>query len=383
MKRKTLLSLTAFVLLASSVVARAQTTTPAPSVPPAPSAPSAPSAPPAPEAFATAFFDDGNFLGVHVEDVTRENAARYQLTGEPRGVGVKEVIKGSPAERAGVRAGDVILRFDGESVTSVRKLTRLIEESAPEHAAHLTVSRNGSEQEVSATLSRRDHFAPAIGGTLMPGFDAEGLKRMSEEFGARSGEWQLKGDEMRKRLEELQREHPEGMFTFGSSRRIGVTTSTLSRQLADYFGVSNGVLVNSVEANSPADKARLKAGDIITEADGTKVEDAGDLSGILNRKEEGEVTLTVVRDKKQRTLRVTPERRQPQGRLLTPGAFRVESPIAAVALPRVTIAPRVMVAPSVRVIGPRVTVAPRAIAPPRVRVVPSRIHAFSRGDAIL
>lgn len=380
MKRKTLLSLTAFAVLSLSAVARAQTTpaTPAPAAPPA-----------TPEAFATAFFDDSNFLGVHVEDVSRENAARYNLSGEPRGVGVKEVIKGSPAERAGLHAGDVILRFDGETVTSVRKLTRLIEEASPEHSARITVLRNGSEQEVSATLSQRDRFEPAIEGTPMPGFDAEGLKRMGEELGKQSGEWELKGDEMRKRLEELQRDHPEGVFSFGSSRRIGVTTSTLSRQLADYFGVTNGVLVNSVEANSPADKAGLKAGDIITEADGSKVEDAGDLSGILNRKEEGEVTLTIVRDKKQRTMRVTPERRQPQGRLLTPGTFRIQSPIAAVALPRVAIAPRAAfaprapLAPSVRVIGPRVRIAPRAVTPPRVRVIPSRIHAFSLSDRVL
>src|SRR3989440_3314312 len=272
--------------------------------------------------------------------------------------------------------------------TSVRKLTRLIEEDAPDHTARLTILRNGSEQEVSATLASRGGFAPVLAGEAMPGFDTEELRRFGEQWKDNSEEWQLKGDEMRKKLDELQREHA-GVNTFGTSRRIGITTSTLGKQLADYFGVSHGVLVNSVESNSPADKAGLKAGDIITEADGTKIEDAGDLSGILNRKEEGEVTLTIVRDKKQRTVRVTPERRQPQGRLLTPGAFRIQSPIAAVALPRVaiapraTIAPRAPLAPSVRVIGPRAIVAPRAITPPRVRVIPSRIHAFSRGDAIL
>ena len=52
----------------------------------------------------------------------------------------------------------------------------------------------------------------------------------------------------------------------------------MGKQLADYFGVTHGVLVSSVEEGSPADKAGLKAGDIVTEADGQKVEDSDDLT---------------------------------------------------------------------------------------------------------
>jgi serine protease Do len=367
MKCKSCLSLTVLALISLGVGAHAQST---PAAPPAP-------APPA-VAYSTTFFDDSNFLGVHVEDVTRETAARYNMTGEPRGVGIKEIIKGSPAERAGLHTGDVIVRFDGETVTSVRKLTRLIEESAPEHAARLTISRNGSEQEVSATLARRDSVKASGDGDLLPGFDVEGMKRLGEELGAQSEEWKLKGDEMRERLEDLQRKYPGGVFTLGSSRRIGVSTSTLSRQLADYFGVAGGVLVSSVESNSPAERAGLKAGDIITEADGKKIEDVGDLVSALNRKDDGEVSLTVVRDKKQRNVRVAPEKRQPQGRLLTPGAFSIEAPIAAITLPSIRVAPRAVVAPNMRIVGPRVH-----ITPPRVRVIPSRIRAFGRGEAIL
>jgi len=381
MKRKSLLSLTAFALLSLGVGASAQTAAQAPSAPSTPSAPSASVAPRAP--FGALFFDGDNFLGVRVEDLTRENASRYQISGEPRGVGVKEVVKGSPADKAGVRAGDVITRFDGEAVTSVRKLTRLIEESAPEHVARVVVLRNGSEQELSATLAERERFSTAGEGDWIPGFDAESLRRMGEEMRERAGEWQLKGDEMRKRLEELQRANPGGVFVLGSSRRIGVSTSTLSRQLADYFGVSNGVLVNSVEAGSPADKAGLKAGDIIMEADGKKIEDVGDLVAALGGKDEGDVTLTVMRDRKQRTVRVTPERRRGQGRRLTPGAFVLNAPVTTVTLPRVFATPRAPLAPSVRVVVPRPPVAPRAVTIPRVRVKPSRVHIINWGEAVL
>ena len=202
----------------------------------------------------------------------------------------------------------------------------------------------------------------------VPSFDTEKLRRLGEQWKENAEQWQLKGDEMRKKLDKLQREHP-GVVTFGMSRRIGVTTSTLGKQLADYFGVSHGVLVNSVESNSPADKAGLKAGDIITEADGQKVEGAGDLVNALSRKDGGEVTLKIVRDRKERTVRVAPERGGPQGLYIGPGAFSVEAPRAVVMTPRV--------------ISPRI-ITPRVMTLPRMRARPSpRVRVYSLGDRVL
>src|SRR6202008_3181996 len=97
------------------------------------------------------FLDGGAFLGVGTEDVSKENMARYGMR-DVRGVGVTEVAKDSPAEKAGLRKDDVILAFDGESVTSVRKLTRLINESSPDQNVRITISRGGAERELSATL---------------------------------------------------------------------------------------------------------------------------------------------------------------------------------------------------------------------------------------
>jgi hypothetical protein len=266
----------------------------------------------------------------------------------------------------------VIVRFDGETVTSVRKLTRLIGETAPEHAARLAFVRNGSEQEVSATLAKRERVMPMIEGGFLPGFDSDDMKLFGERWKENSEEWEHKGEELRKKLEDLQRANPGGVpLVLGTSRRIGVSTSTLGRQLADYFGVSGGVLVNSVEANSPADKAGIKAGDIITEADGAKIGDAGDLVSALGRKETGEVTLTVFRDKKQRIVRVTPERRETEGIQVRPGLFRIEGPVASVTLPRVrTTASDVYLSlPQVHVKTPQVFV-----TPPQVHVSPARVR---------
>ncbi len=92
---------------------------------------------------------------MHTEDVTKENLSRYNMR-DVRGVGITEVVKDSPAEKAGLRKDDVIVRFEGDNVTSTRKLSRLVSEVAPDHTARLTISRGGSEQEVNVTIGKHD-----------------------------------------------------------------------------------------------------------------------------------------------------------------------------------------------------------------------------------
>ena len=89
---------------------------------------------------------------------------------------------------------------------------------------------------------------------------------------------------------------------------LGVQTESLTRQLGDYFGVKDGegVLVRSVEKNSAAEKAGLKAGDVIVKADNEKLTDRSDLSHILrSHRTGGKMTLVVMRDKHEQTLTVT------------------------------------------------------------------------------
>ncbi len=244
-----------------------------------------------PERRVSVIVNGGNFLGVRTEDLTRENMSRFGA-GEMRGAVVTEVVQGSPAERAGLRKDDVIVRFDNESVTSPRKLNRLIGESAPEATVRLTVKRGGGEQEISATLGKRESLENSLNRLTVP-----------------------QTEELRRRLEGLQglQRNRDGNFTFfnaGASRRIGVTTQPLTKQLADYFGVASGdgLLITAVGENSPAAKAGLRAGDVITEADGTRVRTTVDLAQSIGRKTDGDVSLTFVRDKQSRTVRVTPER---------------------------------------------------------------------------
>ena len=104
--------------------------------------------------FAFTFEGDGSYLGVQTQEVNKENFAKFGLAGV-RGVAVEKVGENSPAAAAGLQAGDVILKFNGEDVTGARKLTRLIGEVDPDHQAKITISRNCREQEVTATLAKR------------------------------------------------------------------------------------------------------------------------------------------------------------------------------------------------------------------------------------
>ncbi len=323
--RNPFLSTFALVLVLSGAAVAQQT----------PAPPATPAAPDAPMEF-NMFFGGGSFLGVYTEEVTRENMGRFNLR-EPRGVAVSKVVEGSPAEKAGLRKDDVVLRFNGEDVTSVRKLTRLIGEVAPDHAARLTISRSGSEQELSITLGQRKEFHTRAFGTPL---DDEGRKRLEELYGATPG--------------------APGAFTLalGTGRRIGVGTTMLTKQLADYFNVpgGQGVLLTNVKEGSPAAKAGLKAGDVITEVDGERIEDAGDLSRAINRKTEGDITLSIIRDKSQRTIRVTPEKAEaspffaPEMKLETaPRMGQLSAPLIR-AMPRIDKInmPRIQAAPRVR-----------------------------------
>lgn len=249
-----------------------------------------------------AFTIDGNggYLGVQTVEVTRDNMSKFGLN-EVRGVGVEKVLEGSPAASAGIRAGDVIVRINGEAVTSTRKLTRMISEISPDQQARVTVIRSGSELELSATIGKRPAPQFEEGRFTMPLPelpDMPQLERLRELF---------KNDGSGKVFT-----FPEGeadVFTLrpGTGRQIGVNVYPVTKQLGERYGVDGGVLINSVGENSAAAKAGLKAGDIIVEVDGKQIKNNLDLMRSVNEKKEGDVNVTFVRDRARQTVTVSPE----------------------------------------------------------------------------
>lgn len=344
MKRKYFLGLLPALILTAGLVLAQQ---------PTPPAPPEPADEPLEQNFS--FFINGDgFLGVYAENISRENMGRYHMN-QVRGVGVTQIVKDSPAEKAGLRKDDVILRIDGENITSVRKLNRIVSELAPDQSVRIGVSRGGAEQEVTATIGKRSNSAFA--GDLL-----RGMPRVWKWQGTEPREFKFEGP-LRDRL--LEDNGGDLTFMLGNSRRIGVSTMELTKQLADYFGVTGGkgVLVTSVIANGPAANAGIKAGDVITAIDGEAADSPGDISRMINRKKEGDVTLTIVRNRAQSMIRVTPTEGGGSGTLGRPQVGRrIVIPRIEISHPEIDIAmPSIVIPsiPSVNINLPRIRVTPR------------------------
>ena len=241
----------------------------------------------------------GSFLGVQTENVSNENLAKYNLT-EARGVGISSVTKASPAAKAGLQKGDVIIAFEGETIKSEAKLMRLINEVAPDQKAEITVLRNGGELKLTVMMGKRDEPAfRAFGngnGLVIPAAPGE-LRQLQvppRDFG-----------------EGLNAPNADDNFyIFGQNgRKLGVTVTPLTKQLGDYFGANGrqGVLINEIKPDSAAARAGLRAGDIILEIDAAKIAEQADLVRVLNQKTEGDVNITILRDKQQQTVRAAPD----------------------------------------------------------------------------
>ena len=267
---------------------------------PAPGAPASPAAPKPGDRNIMVFHDDdGGYLGVMTVAITNDNFSKFGLK-EARGVGIEKVIENSPAAQAGLQNGDVVLRFDGEEVKSVAKLSRMIGEVAPDQKVRLTILRGGNEQEITATIGKRvpftfERMAPMGSFPALPG-SPSGEFKLSDEFfkNLPPGEFPNNGS---------------FVWNFSAGRKIGVVAESLTKQLGETFGVADGkgLLIMEVRENSPAAKAGLKAGDIITEVDGTVVAESMELVRAVNAKKEGDVEITFVRDKNRNKIRVTPE----------------------------------------------------------------------------
>jgi serine protease Do len=234
----------------------------------------------------------GSRLGVMVQD-------------SDAGVRIDQVDRESPAEKAGLREGDILVEFDGERVRSARQFTRLVQETPDGRTVRIGILRSGQKQTVDATPQ-----ASGFGWSM----NLDGIKREYES--------QLRGFDDLKLMERGFKFRFDDLFAGRASRgRLGVTVESLTPQLQEYFGARDGgALVSSVTAGSAAEKAGLKAGDVITTINGDRVQDAGDVIDELSQSTTNEVTIGIVRDKKATTLKATIEPR-PQARPRQPAAY--------------------------------------------------------------
>jgi serine protease Do len=243
----------------------------------------------------------GGYLGVSLADVGAEEVKRLGLADE-RGAVVKDVTGESPAERAGIKADDVVLSYEGETVRSAAHLSRLVRETPPGRKVAVGVSRGGSRQQLEVTVGEPRRLAEAL--DRLRDLKIEGLDDLHLEG--------LEGLEVPVPPEPPAAPRPPAFsWSFAARPRLGLELVELTDQLARYFKVDDGLLVSRVREGSPAEKAGVRAGDVITKVDGDPVTDARDLQRTVGRASaDQEVTLTLQRDGRALDVRVRVEARE-------------------------------------------------------------------------
>lgn len=186
--------------------------------------------------------DDGSvvrgWLGVQIQGISADIADSLGISGE-KGALVTEPQVGSPAERAGLKAGDAILAVDGKDIESPRDLARVIAGYSPRTEVKVTVWRDGRKTDIDVTLGR------------LPG------SRQQASLNVDTGE--------------------------GLDRKLGLALTS-----ADRFGSDTGVAIAEVDPESAAAEKGLRSGDIILSIGGERVSDPRDVQkGVKKARSDG------------------------------------------------------------------------------------------------
>jgi serine protease Do len=262
-------------------------------------------------AWSSTFGPSGGRLGVRLSEVDKDDVARLSLP-EERGALVKSVDDESPAEKAGIKEGDVILRYQGESVLSAAQLARLVRETPAGRTVSIEVSRGGAAQKLSVTVAESRDGLRIFERGLEPPMPP--LPPMAELMPEPPEMPEMPDLPARPAPPRPPRFHWNGqpgdesfMFKSAGPRKLGVQFQEVEGQLAQYFKLAgeHGVLVTSVDRDGPAARAGLKAGDVILKFDGKPVESGDGLRDQVRRAEAGkDVAVTVQRDGRALDLKV-------------------------------------------------------------------------------
>jgi serine protease Do len=234
-------------------------------------------APPAPPAapVPVAINHGVSYIGVGIQEIDSDRAKTLKLR-EEAGVEITRVERDSPADKAGLMESDVVLQYNGQRVEGMEQFSRMVRETPVGRDVKMDIVRNGAPQTVTVKIASRR-------GSPLVGTGIEG--------------WQLNIPP--NFLPDIPR-----VVMASRSSLLGVEAEALDGQLAQYFGVKEGILVRTVTKGSAAEQAGVKAGDVITRVDDTNVKNPAEMSSRVRGLRGKSVPLVVIRDHKEMTLNV-------------------------------------------------------------------------------
>lgn len=248
------------------------------------------------------------WLGIHyvceIESWTKNREMFVRHNGHPF---VASVEPGSPADRAGIQAGDSILAYDNEDVNGrTISLTRLLR---PGKRISVKIRRGGETYEIPVTVARKTMYAPDM-AAVAPGIRIDidsltGERRITVTRPARVRTMRVPNVIVTDQIPAapvapaLPAAPAIAMVWSTNTALAGAELARVTPELGESFGVSSGVLVLSVGPNTPAARAGLRGGDVITRVGDGDIVTPLQMQRALQRAGDQQVKLTVVRKRKE------------------------------------------------------------------------------------
>jgi S1-C subfamily serine protease len=237
------------------------------------------------------------YLGVDVTDVDPEKAQALRLR-EVRGAIITLIDHDAPAGQIGLKVNDVVLQVNGQNVEGAEQLRRMLREIPAGRKVSLEISREGNVQTLAVQLADRRIMEHDVWNRIGSGPDV---------FAPGPGMGMMGADAPL-----------PGMFRvpiFGSTLNVGALVEPLTSQMAEYLGVSNGLMIKQVARKSEAAAAGLKAFDVILKVGPEVISNLAGWDRALRANEGKPVQLTILRDRKQQTLTLQVDSKHKQSEL--------------------------------------------------------------------
>ncbi|MFY9854254.1 MAG: PDZ domain-containing protein, partial [Terracidiphilus sp.] len=225
------------------------------------------------------------YLGVNLADVDQQKAQALKLK-EVRGAIITQIDHDAPAGKIGLKVNDVVLKLNGQKVADAEQLRVMLKEIPAGRTVSIEISRDGNIQTLAVQLADRRAMERDVWNKIGT---SEDLSEQGPELGIQADESAAS---------------PPGGFhmpSFGSLN-IGALVEPLTAQMAEYFGVPNGLMVKQVARKSEAAVAGLRAFDVILKVGPETITTLGDWERALHAHRGKEVQVTVLRDRRQQTL---------------------------------------------------------------------------------